>query len=262
MRIKKKTVIKIISAIVSILFWILVWAFVSLRVGNEFLLPDPSLTVKRLLELAEKKEFWIIAGSSLLRILMGIIIAVFFGTLGAILSCAISFANSLFTPLLTVIKATPIASFIILAYLWIKPSTLPIFITALIVLPIVWSNVSSGIRSVDRGLLEVASVYRFSFPKKLIRVYIPSVLPYFLAACRSCLGMAWKAGIAAEVIVPPESSIGREIYMAKNYFETSDLFAWTLTVIILSIIIEKLLMLGISSLSKRLRISEVKNDKI
>ena len=262
MKQKKKTVIKIISAIASVLFWISVWAVVSYRVGNEFLLPDPNLTVKRLFELASDKEFWIIAQSSLLRILTGILAALLLGTLGAMVSSALSFADSLFSPLLTVIKATPIASFIILAYLWIKPSTLPIFITALIVLPIVWSNVSSGIRSVDAGLLDVAKVYKFSLPKKFSRIYIPSVLPYFLAACRSSLGMAWKAGIAAEVIVPSENSIGREIYFAKNYFETSDLFAWTLTVIILSIIIEKLLMFGISILSKKLRISEVKNDQI
>lgn len=262
MRSTKKTLIKLISTIASILFWVLVWAIASAKVGNEFLLPDPILTAKRLFELAAEKEFWISASSSLLRILIGIIIAVFFGTFGAVLSSALSAADSLFSPLLTVIKATPIASFICLAYLWIKPSTLPIFITALIVLPIVWSNVASGIRSVNKDLLEVAKIYRFSPSKKLLRIYIPSVLPYFLAACRSSLGMAWKAGIAAEVIAPTEKAIGTEIYFAKAYFETADLFAWTLTVIILSILIEKLLILGLSKLAGRLRVSEVQNDKI
>lgn len=262
MKLSKKSLIKLISTIASILFWVLVWAIASLKVGNEFLLPDPILTAKRLFELSAEKEFWISASSSLLRILMGIIIAVAFGTLGAVLSSTLNAADSLFSPLLTVIKATPIASFICLAYLWIKPSTLPIFITALIVLPIVWSNVASGIRSVNKELIDVAKIYDFSPPKKLLRIYIPSVLPYFLAACRSSLGMAWKAGIAAEVIAPTDKAIGTEIYFAKAYFETPDLFAWTLTVIILSILIEKLLILGLSRLSKKLRISEVRNDKI
>ena len=258
----KKRIFKIVSAVISLLFWILVWAIVSYRVNNEFLLPDPLLTLKRLLELAAEKDFWISTSSSLLRILIGIGIAVLLGCIAAILSSALEFANSLFSPLMTVVKATPIASFICLAYLWIRPSTLPIFITALIVLPIVWSNVVSGIRSVDKNLLEVAKVYRFSPSKKLLRIYVPSVLPYFLAACRSSLGMAWKAGIAAEVIAPTEKAIGTEIYFAKNYFETPDLFAWTLTVIILSIIIEKLLIWGLSRLSQKLRVAEVHNDKI
>ena len=121
---------------------------------------------------------------------------------------------------------------------------------------------ASGIRSVNKELIDVAKIYDFSPPKKLLRIYIPSVLPYFLAACRSSLGMAWKAGIAAEVIAPTDKAIGTEIYFAKAYFETPDLFAWTLTVIILSILIEKLLILGLSRLSKKLRISEVRNDKI
>lgn len=262
MNLSKNTLIKFISILASVLFWVLVWALASARVGNEFLLPDPVLTAKRLFELTAEKEFWISASTSLLRILIGIIIAVFFGTFGAVLSSALRAADSLFSPLLTVIKATPIASFICLAYLWIKPSTLPIFITALIVLPIVWSNVASGIRSVNQDLVDVAKVYGFSPSKKLVRIYIPSVLPYFLAACRSSLGMAWKAGIAAEVIAPTDKAIGTEIYFAKAYFETTDLFAWTLTVIILSILIEKLLILGLSKLSKKLRVAEVRNDKI
>ena len=262
MKFSKKTLIKLISTLASVLFWILVWAIASARIGNEFLLPDPVITAKRLSELATEKAFWISASSSLGRIIMGIVIAVFFGTLGAVLSSTLSAADSLFSPLLTVIKATPIASFICLAYLWIKPSTLPIFITALIVLPIVWSNVASGIRSVNKELVDVAKIYKFSPAKKLIRIYIPSVLPYFLAACRSSLGMAWKAGIAAEVIAPTEKAIGTEIYFAKAYFETTDLFAWTLTVIILSIFIEKLLILGLSKLSKKIRVLEVRNDKV
>lgn len=262
MKPSKKALIKIISTIASILFWVLVWAIVSFRVSNEFLLPDPIMTLKRLCELASQKAFWISAASSLSRILIGIVIAVFLGSLGAVFSKLLSAADSLFAPLLTVIKATPIASFICLAYLWIKPSTLPIFITALIVLPIVWSNVASGIRSVDKELVEVAKIYRFSPTKKLVRIYIPSVLPYFLAACRSSLGMAWKAGIAAEVIAPTQNAIGTEIYFAKAYFETTDLFAWTITVIILSILIEKLFILGLSKLSKKLHAAEVQNDKI
>ena len=257
----KKQLFKILSAILSILFWILVWAFVSYRVNNDFLLPNPIDTIKRLCEFTLDKSFWISTAYSLFRILVGILSAVLLGTLAAILSSSLDFANSLFSPLMTIVKATPIASFICLAYLWIKPATLPIFITALIVLPIVWSNVSAGIRSVNKDLVEVAKIYRFSAPKRLVRIYLPSVLPYFLAACRSSLGMAWKAGIAAEVIAPTPNAIGTEIYFAKNYFETTDLFAWTLTVIILSIIIEKLLIFGLSGLSKALRATEVQNDK-
>ena len=118
-------------------------------------------------------------------------------------------------------------------------NSLPVFITSLLVLPIIWTNVSSGIKSVPHELKEVSRVYNFSFYKKLTKLYIPSVLPYFLASLKASLGMAWKAGIAAEVLLQPLVSIGKMIFESKHTLETVDLFAWTAVVVILSVIIEK-----------------------
>ncbi len=259
----KTKLFKLISAILSVLFWILVWAALSFKVGSEFLLPSPADTLRGLSKLAITADFWTTSGISLLRILAGIIIAIAVGSAAAVLTANIRMADSLLSPMMTVIKATPIASFIILALLWIDRNTLPVFITVLIVLPIVWSNVSSGIRSVDRGLLEVATVYGFPFRKRVMRVYLPSVMPYFLAACRASLGMAWKAGIAAEVLCTPRNAIGTQIYFSKTYLETTELFAWTLAVILLSVIIEKLLILSLERLAGKLHVTrtEARNDK-
>ena len=246
---------KLISAVLSLLFWVLVWAVISFRVSNDFLLPSPMDTLTSLGNMALTADFWATAGISLARILIGILVAVAIGSIAAVLTASVNAADSLLSPMMTVIKATPIASFIVLALLWIDRNSLPVFITVLIVLPVIWSNVSSGIRAVDRGLLEVAKVYKFPLGKRIMRVYVPSVTPYFLAACRASLGMAWKAGIAAEVLCTPRNAIGTQIYFSKTYLETTELFAWTLTVIILSVIIEKLLILSLEKLAERLRVS-------
>jgi NitT/TauT family transport system permease protein len=140
-----------------------------------------------------------------------------------------------------------------LALLWISRDTLPVFITALIVVPIVWSNVSEGIRSVDKDLVQVAQVYNFTAKQKILRLYVPSIAPFFMAACKSSLGMAWKAGISAEVLSTPERAIGTELYFSKTYLETPSLFAWTAVIIILSILIEKLFVLGLEKLGMRMR---------
>ena len=84
----------------------------------------------------------------------------------------------------------------------------------------------------------MAQVYRLPLHRRVRRIYLPSVLPYFLSACRSALGLGWKAGIAAEVIVLPLVSIGRQIYYAGNNLNTAGLFAWTLTVILLSVAVD------------------------
>ena len=107
------------------------------------------------------------------------------------------------------------------------------------VLPIIWANVSEGIRNTDRQLLEMGRMFRFGPWKTAWRIFVPSILPYFMAGCTTGLGLAWKAGVAAEVLAMPRNSIGLQLYNAKVYLETSDLFAWTLVIILLSMLLEK-----------------------
>ncbi len=219
-------------------FWILIWYLAALQVGKELLLPSPLSVVKRLSELASTREFYITTAFSLLRVMTGIILAALIGVILAILTHISKIANALARPLITVIKATPVASFIILALVWLDRSELPIFISLLMVLPVVWTNLMTGLSEVDPKLLEMSKVYKVGSFQKLKSIYLPSVLPYFTSAAKTSLGLAWKAGIAAEVLAVPARSIGKELFNSKAYFETADLFAWTVVVIILSLVIE------------------------
>jgi len=230
---------KALKGLAAAAFWIIVWQAVSLAVGKELLLPSPIITVRRLFELACGGEFWLSAAFSLMRVLLGFTLAAVFGILLAALTCASPVCHSLFSPLLATVRATPVASFIILALVWLKTGHIPVLMAFLMVLPLVWTNVSQGIREVEREMLEMARVFGFGFWKKLRLIYVPSVMPYFTAACRNGMGMAWKAGIAAEVIAVPARAVGAQIYLSKTYFETADLFAWTAGVVILSMLLEK-----------------------
>lgn len=234
------------------LFWLAIWALVSFRINSQLLFPTPSTVIKALGELAKTAEFWTTTVFSLLRVVAGISVSLIIGTGLAVLTERSKIFKSVLSPILGIVKATPVASFIILALLWIDRNTLPLYITALIVIPIVWSNVSEGIKSVNIELIEVAKIYKFSVLKKIIKLYIPSIAPFFMAACKSSLGMAWKAGISAEVLSTPKYAIGTELYFSKTYLETPTLFAWTSVIIILSIIIEKLFVLALSSLGKKM----------
>lgn len=163
---------------------------------------------------------------------------------GVLLATATSFSricDTLLSPMIRIIRATPVASFIILALLWIHTMLLPGFIAALMVLPIVWGNIAEGIAKTDRLLLEMGQVYGFSPWKTLRLIYLPSLRPWFRSACLTSLGLAWKSSVAAEVLCHPQDAIGTQLYNAKAYFETDMLFAWTAVVIILSVLLERLL---------------------
>ena len=140
-------------------------------------------------------------------------------------------------------KATPVASFIILVLIWVPSRNLSVVISFLMVLPVIYTNVLNGIQSTDGKLLEMAEVFDVSPWRRIKYIYMSSVLPYFRAGCSLGLGLCWKAGVAAEVIGIPAGSIGEKLYEAKVYLETPDLFSWTIVIIILSIAFEKIFLL-------------------
>ena len=230
-------------------FWLLVWFVAARLVDLELLLPSPLQTLSALGSLVVTVLFWEHLLFSLVRVLVGILISLGIGSALAILTSKVALLRILLTPMINMIKSVPVASFIVLACLWMDSTSLPILITALIVIPIVWSNVSQGIAAVDADLLQVAAVFRFTPIQKLTRLYIPTVFSYFLAACRSSIGMAWKAGIAAEILAPPLIGIGKAMYISKTNLEAAPLFAWTLVIVLVSFLTEKLLMWGLHQLA-------------
>jgi len=250
----KKILSRVLTSLGVLAFWLAVWFLLSYSVSNRFLLPSFTDTAQALWGLLCEKEFFIITFFTLGRIVFGLVVSFAIGILLAVITENSKILKAILSPLLTVIKSTPVASFIILALLWLDRNILPVFITSLIVIPIVWSNVAEGISSVDKGLLEVSRVYRFSRMKRIKLLYAPTAAPYFLAACKSTLGLAWKAGISAEILCTPKRAIGTELYFSKTYLETSELFAWTFVIIALSIVIEKLFVIGIGKLGSKLRV--------
>lgn len=229
---------KLVQKIICILIWAVLWQLIAAMVSNPLLVPGPLSVLSRMAALCTDALFWQTVSMSLLRITSGTLLSVIIGALFAVACCRFHLFELLLSPLMSIVKATPVASFIILALLWLDRDILPAFISVLIVVPVVTANLSAGIRATDGDLLEVAKIFKFGFLKKLKRLYLPSVYPYFISACRSSFGLAWKAGIAAEVLAVPALSVGKMIYDSKLYLETTDLFAWTAVVIILSVVIE------------------------
>ena len=147
----------------------------------------------------------------------------------------------LLSPLLSAVRATPVTSFIVLALVWLSSPRVPILTGFLMTLPVVYSALVQAIRAIDPNLLEMAQMYGFGRAKTLVHVIIPAVLPAFLQSCLAAIGLCWKAVVAAEVIGVPKPAVGSKLYEAKIYLETDSLLAWTLTIVLLSVLLEALL---------------------
>ncbi len=249
---QRSVVGKAVTVFLSVFLWVLIWHIAAARLNNPLLLPSPLLVVERLGELCVTSEFWRYSLRSLLRVMCGILTGAVTAVAVAALTSAFSLVDTLLRPLITVIKTTPVVSFIILAMLWIDEGILPIFISFLMVFPVIWANLHTALCSVSISYRELAFVYRLPLTRQIRRIYAPYALPYFLSACRSSLGLAWKAGIAAEAIALPALSIGKQLYESKLYIETVDLFAWTTVVIVLSLLLESLANLLFRPLQSRM----------
>ena len=236
----------------AVLFWLAVWQAAAMAIGQEVFLVSPVQALRCLLRLLPQADFWHRVGFSAGRILLG------FG-LGVVCSAALAVAAEicpaaeiLIAPVLQLVKATPVASFIILALVWVRGSSLSVLISFLMVLPVLYGAVRTGIRAADPQLLEMAKVFRLPLGRRLRAVWLPAVLPAFRQGCSVALGICWKSGVAAEVIGLPNGSIGDALYRAKITLSTGELFAWTFVIILISAAFEKLFLRALDAVSRAL----------
>lgn len=223
-------------------FWILVWEVAGRLINQELFLPLPKSVLLTIFELGTTSVFWLSILNSFIRIIIGFSLGLITGTILAILSYKSRLIYELISPLMKVIKSTPVASFIILALVWISSKNLSVLIAFLMVLPISFSNLLYGLKSTDEKLLEMSKVFQISRWKRIKAIYFPAVLPFIVSAVSVGLGFSFKSGIAAEVIGRPANSIGLNLYEAKLYLMIKELFAWTLVIILISVLFEKIVM--------------------
>ncbi|MBT9775845.1 ABC transporter permease subunit [Clostridium sp. MCC353] len=229
----------LIRRFLIVLFWLGLWQLISLAVHNSILLVGPFDMIKALFSQAATADFWKSIAFSFGKISLGFLGAFISAILLAGLAYRVHFLEELLAPFMTLVTSIPVASFVILALIWIGSGMLSVFCSFLVVFPVIYVNTLAGLRSTDRQLLEMASVFDMPAWKRIHYIYRPAVFPYLVSSCKIALGMSWKSGIAAEVIGVPDYSIGERLYMSKIYLDTANLFAWTFVIIIISALFER-----------------------
>ena len=241
---------KIGAAIAVAAFWLLIWQLLAMLIGKEVVLSPPLTVIRTLIRLMGTADFWLSLGATFLRILLGYGLGVVLGGALAFACWKSRIARQLLTPFMSVVRATPVASFIILLLFLARNQAIPVIIAALMVMPLIWANCLKGIEETDRGLLEMGQVFELTRGWQIRYIYGPSVKAFFLPAAVTGLGLAWKAGVAAEVLAAPSHSVGGMLYRAKIYLENPEMLAWTLCVVAVSMGLEHLLKRGLRRAGK------------
>lgn len=234
-----------VKKFIILLFWLGVWQILAMGVDNVLLVVTPLQALRALFIQAGQAEFWRSAFGSMWRIALGFLLGAVLALFLAAVSYRCKITEEVLRPFMVFCKAVPVAVFAVLILIWWGSSMLAVAICFLVVFPNIYLNTLEGLKSADRGLLEMAEVFRLPYGTRFFYIYRPALKPFLLSAFQLSLGMCWKSGVAAEVIGTPDHSIGGALYLAKIYLDTADLFAWTVVIVVLSVLFEKIIFYGI-----------------
>jgi NitT/TauT family transport system permease protein len=235
---------KRIINITSVLFLLAVWKILALYFHSSFIIPQPEDTFLTVLKLFTEKDFLSVAGSTVLRGLVGFIISFFLGLAAGLIAGISPGVNAFITPLLVTVRSVPVISLILLALIWFDPGTVPVFIALLTMFPFICTNVSDGIRSVDPGLVEMAVFYKVNKRRIITGVYLPAIIPFIISGASSAMGIGWRAIIIGEVLSQPVYGIGTKMQVAQTFLNVDAVIAWTLIAILISFVFEKMIRWG------------------
>ena len=234
------------------LFWIIIWEGAAVLIGNRIILISPLEALHRLIALMETETFWLSLAASTGRVMLGFLFSMMAAFLLACLANSCRSAALLLAPVIKTMRAIPVASFVILALILFRSRYLSVFIAFTVAFPVLYTSLSDALSARSKALHEMASVFSVSLIRRIRYLDLFELLPYLLTACRMAVGMAWKAGIAAELIGIPRLSVGEHLQQAKTYLDMADLFAWTAAVIAASVLCERLVLFLIERLRDRL----------
>lgn len=240
----KEVLKKVGAALLALTFW----EIAALLIHQRILLVTPVAVARRLCTIWRVEGFARAIWFSFYHIAGGFLPGLILGCLLAYLAAKHPVVETLLWPWMATIKSVPVASFVVICLIWLSARNLSVFISFLIVIPIIYQNVLEGLRAENREMQEVATVFQLPWRKRFRYIELPKLRPFLLSACRVTTGMAWKAGIAAEIIGVPNGSIGKMLYTAKIYLDTDDLLAWTVIIVVISVVAEKVFLAGLSRL--------------
>ncbi len=234
MKKSKKALTKISIIVISVLSLLIIWQMTSLALDSQILMPGVIDVLLRLFELFFSKNFIYNVLSTVIRAFDSFLIIIILATIFGTLSGKFKILGWFMTPILTVLKTTPVMSVILLAFIWFETGTVPIFSAFLMGFPIMYMMMEGAVENLEFEMDQMCYLYGFTNSQKIRYYIIPTLAKSFSLGARQTLSMVWKVVVAAEVLTIPKFGVGAKMQFAQIQLETAEVFSWTLIAIILS----------------------------
>lgn len=235
---KDKLLRRILITVSVVAFWLIAWQLLSLIVNDNYFLPSPYATLLALGDIIRQGDFVRVIFLTILRVLGALLLGVLVGGGLAVLSHRFSIIRAAVSPMISIMKAIPVATFIILLWVTLTGTALTVFVGFMMVMPIIYQNVLDGFDSIPGELSEVCDVFELSHIRRFRILTLPVLYRYFAPALITSVGLSFKSQIAVEIIIYAKNTIGKYIFDAKDNLNTPKVFAWATVIIVLSLMLE------------------------
>lgn len=210
------------------------WLVSARLLGSAILLPGPGEVLRTTVNLFTQEEFLAHIGATLWRSLVAFALATAGAGILGIAAGVFPSLELLLRPWVLIVRSTPVISIILLTLVLLQSGVVPAVVAVLITFPLVYVTVVEGVGSVDPALEEMSRLYRVPLGRRIRRLYIPSVAPFFLSGLHAALGLTFKVVAAAEVLAQPRSGVGSAMQEARILLKTAEVLAWTVVLLLLS----------------------------
>ena len=234
--IKRK--LNIICSVCAVLLIVLVWIIAYYSVRNDYIIPSFSDTIVSFGKCFAEASFWIAFFNTLLRTVIAFAVSFILAAalaLGSVLSKTFS---AFIKPIMVILRTLPTLAVILLLLVWTNPKIAPVVVTALVLFPMIYSQIIAAVGGIDEGLKEMAEVYRISKRDKLMKMYLPLISPNILSQTGSNFSLGIKIMISAEVLANTYKSLGGLMQTARIYVEMPRLAALTVIAVLFGLIVD------------------------
>ena len=221
------------------LFYFILWQMIAMIVNQSIILPSFLDVLNRLVYILSDVSFYNHLFITLFRVILGTLSAFVLSFIFAILSYDFKLINQALKPLVLVSKTIPNITYILLVLIWFSREMSVFFVTLLILFPVLYTQISTGLLGINPEHLEVLKLYPETYFHRLTKVIIPLIRISLFEGLKGALSLGFKVGVMAEILGQVQPGLGYLMHIARMNFETIDLFAYTAIMIMVVVLIEK-----------------------
>ena len=234
----KEKLLNLIIPLVSVGVILLVWAVAAFKIDSEYILPSVTQTAEEFFALLKSKEFYVSLFLTLFRSFVAFTVSFVLAFGFAILANKIKYFRSIISPIISIMRALPTIAIVLLLLFWTNSKVAPIIVTAIVVLPTLYTHIDSALFSLDKTVAEAGRVDGANEKAVFKLIELPQIAPAIYSGVGSGISLNLKLMVAAEVIAQTAKSIGYLLNTSKVYFEVAQMLAIVCFVVILGVIIE------------------------